>query len=387
MTVFKGMKKFPGVQYYESQSRRWNGKPDRCFYIRYRNMLGKLVREKIGWESQGVTAAYAYAIRNERIRNINLGQEPIPINKRKKLDISYSDYVEQKFLPWSRDNKKLSTYLEEERIYRVWLKPHIGCKSLKDINPFDIEKIKQKMKSEGRSPRRIEYMLAVLRHSLNMAIKWGIFAGENPVAKVAKPKKDNRRLRFLNQEEAIKLLEACKARSRQLYEICLLSLNTGMRASEIFNLKWGDVDLENGLIRIRDGKNNMSRTVYVNETVKLMFLGKQQGEPEELVFRSRTGGKIKEVSRAFNRILKDLGFNKGVTDVRDKVVFHTLRHTFASWLALSGVPLLTIKELLGHKTLAMTERYSHLIPDVKKEAVEKITVFGNHASTNLMLLE
>ncbi|MBK7552183.1 MAG: tyrosine-type recombinase/integrase [Syntrophaceae bacterium] len=84
--------------------------------------------------------------------------------------------------------------------------------------------------------------------------------------------------------------------------------------------------------------------------------------PEDFVFQSKRGEKIKEVSHTFDRVVKDLKINEGIKDPRQKVVFHTLRHTFASWLAIQGTPILTIKELLGHQTLAMTERYSHLSP-------------------------
>ncbi len=68
--------------------------------------------------------------------------------------------------------------------------------------------------------------------------------------------------------------------------------------------------------------------------------------------------------------MERLGLNDGIDDPRDKVVFHTLRHTFASWLAIQGTPILTLKELMGHKSLAMTERYAHLMPDVKREAIK-----------------
>jgi hypothetical protein len=77
---------------------------------------------------------------------------------------------------------------------------------------------------------------------------------------------------------------------------------------------------------------------------------------------------MKAISKTFDRTVKCLGFNDGVTDRRQRVVFHTLRHTFGSWLAMQGMHILTIKELLGHKSTAMTERYSHLIPDMKKQA-------------------
>jgi len=84
----------------------------------------------------------------------------------------------------------------------------------------------------------------------------------------------------------------------------------------------------------------------------------------------KKGDKIKAISKTFDRVVKELGLNDGVTDPRDRVVFHTLRHTFASWLAIQGTPIYTIKELMGHKTLAMTERYSHLIPDSKRSAIK-----------------
>ena len=84
---------------------------------------------------------------------------------------------------------------------------------------------------------------------------------------------------------------------------------------------------------------------------------------------SKDGQKIKEVSNAFQRIVDDLGFNDGVTDRRQRVVFHTCRHTFASWLAIQGTPIYTIAKLMGHKSISMSERYAHLSPDHKKQAV------------------
>jgi integrase len=78
------------------------------------------------------------------------------------------------------------------------------------------------------------------------------------------------------------------------------------------------------------------------------------------------------VSKTFERVVEDLGLNRGVDDARDKVVFHSLRHTFCSWLAINGEPLRVIQELAGHKSIAMTERYSHLSPDRKREAIKRL---------------
>ena len=98
--------------------------------------------------------------------------------------------------------------------------------------------------------------------------------------------------------------------------------------------------------------------------------------PDAFLFTRRGGGPHAMISsdsdESFVRAVKDCGLNDGITDRRHKVVFHTLRHTYCSWLAMSGVPLYTISELVGHTTVQMTKRYSHLCPDTKHDAAAKI---------------
>ena len=96
------------------------------------------------------------------------------------------------------------------------------------------------------------------------------------------------------------------------------------------------------------------------------------GNPHNLIFVDRNGHKIRSISNAFDRAVKNLGFNDGVSDRRFRVTFHTLRHTYASWLVQKGVDLYTVKKLMGHSTLAMTERYSHLAQDNLRDAVKKL---------------
>lgn len=100
-----------------------------------------------------------------------------------------------------------------------------------------------------------------------------------------------------------------------------------------------------------------------------MFKQRYQGQvASDLVFKDSNGNKIKKISKTFNRTVEGLKLNKGVTDSRDKVIFHTCRHTFASWHVQNGTDLYTVKELLGHSTIQLTERYSHLRPDGLKSA-------------------
>jgi integrase len=115
-----------------------------------------------------------------------------------------------------------------------------------------------------------------------------------------------------------------------------------------------------------------------------MLQRRREAVDNSLVFPSRDGDRFKKLSHSFYKTIKDLGWNDGIEDKRQRVVFHTLRHTFASWLAMQGESLLTIKELMGHKTVEMTLRYSHLIPDQKRAAVDKL---GQRANGKVVSME
>ena len=109
----------------------------------------------------------------------------------------------------------------------------------------------------------------------------------------------------------------------------------------------------------------------MNTMVKKMFQKRAETShaKADLVFKNRNGKRIREISDAFERAVEKLKFNKGIKDRREKVTAHTLRHTFASWQAMRGVPLPTLQKLLGHQSIEMTMRYSHLLPDVERKAV------------------
>lgn len=243
---------------------------------------------------------------------------------------------------------------------------------MKDISPLDLERVKKAMSDAGRAPRSIQYCLAVVRQVFNLARRLGLFHGDPPTSKVKIPKNDNRRLRFLTREEAADLLAALAQVSPELADMALLSLHTGMRAGEIFSLTWGDVNLAHGMLTLRDTKSGRNRHANLTSMAIAMLSDRERGEPDGLVFPARSGGDRVQISQAFRRVVDDLGLNPGVTDRRQKVTFHTLRHTFASWLVMKGIPLYTVQELLGHQSSSMTERYSHLAPDHVRGAVAKL---------------
>ncbi len=360
--------KYQGVYYRESAKRRFNGKPDRCFDIMYKTPDGKKVWEKVGWVSEGYTAAMAAHIRAERMRAIRHGEE---LPRKRKKEITFGEAWER-YSEWLETGKKRPR--DDRYNYKNHLKDRFADKPLSKISPFDLERMKAELLRQGLAPATVKHCLVLVRQIINKAISWGLWDGENPVKKVKMPRLNNQRVRFLTHEEANQLLEHLTLVSSQLHDMAVLSLHTGMRAGEIFNLRWGHIDLENGLIHISDPKSGRSRKAFMTPDVRAIFEARPKGDQAELIFKNRKGEQIKEISNSFARVVKRLGFNEGITDPRQRVTFHTLRHTFASWLAIQGTPILTIKELLGHQTLAMTERYSHLIPDTKREAV--LSLFG-----------
>ena len=188
------------------------------------------------------------------------------------------------------------------------------------------------------------------------------YARINPAKGVKLLKEPPGRLRYLKPEEIKTLLQAC---SEHVRPIVVTALNTGMRRSEVLTLKWSHVDLENRKVTVVNTKNNESRVIPINRTLyqELLSLA-QKSKKGAHVFSGRDGNPFKDVKKSFSSALK----KAGIEDFR----FHDLRHTFGSHLAMKGVNPRTIQQVMGHKEIKMTMRYSHLSPEYVQEAVEKL---------------
>ena len=193
--------------------------------------------------------------------------------------------------------------------------------------------------------------------------------------KIKIKQKDNKRMRFLTKEEANVLLDALKQKSINLHDMALFSLLEGARAGAIFNLQWKDIDWDINRVTLLDTKNGETYIQPLHPTIKEMLLRRYKEDKEGYIFKSKSGGKIKDLSNTYQRTIDALGFNDGITDNRQKVVFHTLRHTYASWLVMNGVDLYTTQKLMGHKSNQMTQRYAHLAPGHLEKAINTLTGF------------
>ncbi|MDD5524228.1 MAG: site-specific integrase [Smithella sp.] len=220
--------------------------------------------------------------------------------------------------------------------------------------------------------------MATLRQIWNKARRGKIVSGDSPTRNVKIKKFDNRRQRFLSHTEAALLLAALKEKDETVYKMALLSLHTGMRASEIFKLTWGCVDTQRGIITILDAKSGKGRPAFMTEQIKNIFNEMKHGNNDDIVFLRKDKNPYTEIPTLFRDMVTDLKFNENVSDTRQRVCFHTLRHTMASWHAEGGTDLYILKELLGHGSITLTERYSHLSNGALQEATRN---FGKKVKT------
>jgi site-specific recombinase XerD len=367
-----------GIRYREHPTRK-HGKvqKDRYYAIRFQKD-GRRKEEGLGWASGGWTLEKAVtelsklkeaAQRGEgptrlaEKREIAENRKNAEIAEKKRLElqaITFGEIFEKQYLPIAKQNKTTRAWKTEESLNKIWIKPIIGKLPLGNISIINLERIKKNMTDGGKAARSIQYTLAVIRQVFNFAHNNGIFAGENPVTKVKKPKIDNRRLRFLTHAEADELLSQLMSRSRDVYDMALLSLHCGLRAGETFSLTWTDVNINKGILTMRDTKSGKTRYAYMTDTVMNMFRQRECINKNDFVFPTKTGGQRNQVSKLFNLVINELHLNDGISDTRNKIVWHSLRHTFASWHVEAGTDIYILKELLGHSVIAMTARYSHL---------------------------
>jgi integrase len=380
--------KTPGIRYRKHPTRKHGVNFDRYYMIYYR-INGKRIEEGVGWASENWSESRVAKVLFDLKEAQRTGKGPQTLKEQRELEKQKRDAEEKRKKQAEADSKTFGQVWEiykeaaelykksmkrEEQLFELWIKPEIGHWPMRDIVPLHIEKIRKNMKENKRADRTFQYAYAVIRQVFNFAKKNRIYLGSCP--EVSKIKIDNQRVRFLTREEADNLLKALGKKSEEVRDMAALSLNTGMRAGEIFNLTWGDVDLEKNILTLKDTKNRETRTVYLNQAARNLFEKRTRGKASDLVFPGRQGKKHVWISGIFQEAVKEEGLNDGVKDRRNKVCFHTLRHTFASWLVMEGVPLYTVKESLGHKTIRMTERYAHLSPDAGRRAVEVLDKTG-----------
>lgn len=188
----------------------------------------------------------------------------------------------------------------------------------------------------------------------------------NPVNDTERLPEENVRTRFLSSEEYTRLLLAAKTSYwKKLHVLIKLAVTTGARRGTLMGLHWADVDLETRRAYVAQTKNGEPFVLVLQEDVATE-LARLRGasKDDELVFCGRNPFKPMNFEKAYRNAMANAGI--------EGAVFHTLRHTHASWLAMQGMPLLAIADSMGHKSLAMTKRYAHLTVNTRAEILQKV---------------
>ena len=267
-----------------------------------------------------------------------------------------------------------------------------GNVPLKNFSTLMLEKYQAKLLSTLRKPligttelrapistATVDRRMAAIKGMFTKAVDWKMVSKSvsDEVHKAKMFRGNKRKDRFLSTEEIAELLAACgsnvfsitgkpiEQKQAHLKPFIIFGLTTGCRKEEILSLKGEDVDLKHGFINILETKNGDSRQVPINETLVLTLKSiPRNREVPYVFFDPDTKKRFSNVSRSFGTACRKAGI-RGVTP-------HTLRHTFASQLVMTGTDLTTVSRLLGHKSLTMTLRYAHLAPNHLDKAVNTL---------------
>ncbi|OQY99969.1 MAG: hypothetical protein B6D35_08025 [Candidatus Brocadia sp. UTAMX2] len=321
------------------------------YWIRYADLTGKMA-----FESSGSTKYKdAEALLIKRKQSIKEGKQP---EIKRIANHTFNELVAE-YIKWCERQKSFKS----KRCLVMRLAETFGNVPLRRFNSMILEQFQTDRLSMGKKPATVNRLIATISHMFTKAVEWDMVEDETlkRIRKVKLLPENNRRLRYLSIEECQKLIDSCDS---HLKPMVITALNTGMRKEEIFGLKWDNVDLKSGFILLNQDqtKNSERKEIHISSTLMetLNTLPKREDVPY-VFYNPLTGKRYDNVKRSFNTALKRAGIN----DFR----FHDLRHTFASHLVMAGIDITTVKELLGHKDLKMTLRYSHLAPSHKLKAI------------------
>lgn len=251
--------------------------------------------------------------------------------------------------------------------WRNYIYPKFGSQEISQISNLDIAKFNAELRRNGRlSPQTVSHILSLIHRIIKNAVKYQLYKGDIPIIEM--PKFDNKRQRYLLKSEAERLLYTLNTLSPLWHDISFLALQTGLRASELLNLSISQVSLSKKQLYIFQSKNKLSRVIPLNDDACLI-LNYYKNNKYQYFFLNTNYQPFSQVSPIFKKAVDICGLNSGITDRRLQIVFHSLRHTFASWLVQEGFDLRVVGKLLGHSTSIMTERYAHLAPDKEVAAV------------------
>ena len=324
----------------------------RIYWIDVR-VSGKRIRRSLGTDDKTL-AFYRYKEKHEEIMLEYSGKK-----------VKFSSFCD-KYLEWAWTSKPASTLRESQRLNKIkeyFIRMSIIL--LSDITPYHIEQLKAELKSRNLAKSTINSYLQILRGMFNRAIAWEIYDKSNPLKKV-RFFKASPNINPLSKSDVEKILDEAQAISQNaknalqkvLPDVILFAINTGMRRSEILNLKWKDIREDEIIVK---GKGEKVRSVPINSTTRAVI--ERQPPKDKFIF---------DIPNRHQRDLFQWSMKKIGERIGRKIHFHLFRHYFASHLIEKGVDVVTVGAILGHSKTIISLGYMHTDRERKQKAVDLI---------------
>lgn len=324
--------------------RRKNG----YYYIRYKRGKEKSLRTKDKRLAERLFKEFQKRYIEKKLTSIESYQ-----------NISLKDFFYDVYIKWAENHKSLYTVDRDKFAFKSFLE-FTGNRYIRSVNERLIEDYQNYLINKGRKTTGINLDFRHLKSAFNKAVQWG-YIKSNPFKNINFLKVPSQLPKFISVAEMNKILDFLKKNDPDFHDFIFVALETGCRRSELAYLNFEDVDIENSFMRVK-GKGNRERIIPLTQNVKAI-LGKHVNRKKSnnsRVFHKWSPGWI---SKKWSLLMKKLGL---------KYRFHDLRHTNASWMAIHGVPIQFIQELLGHSSVNVTKIYAHLNPDCLKSALEDV---------------
>jgi len=328
---------------------------------------GKRIRKRVGRNKQA--AILLEAKLKEKKSEIEIAQKLGKETEEFKTDevLTLKEFW-VRYKLWCKPRNR--AWRDKEMRWKQHIKPFFGHKLLTEITPKDVKEYQLNRLKDGVTGATINREIALLQHMLNTAVKWG-YIQTNPISgKIEKFQENKDKWTYLTPDEVERIRENLKEIYKDLFDFLLY---TGLRLGDALRLRWEDINLYSGFILVRGNRTKGGKTFGIplnqkaREVLEKKLTKEKNIRKEDKVFKHSDG----HFRRAFKKALEKAGLPKTIR-------VHDLRHTFASWLAMSGVPIQQIQVLMGHSQINMTLRYAHLNPAVLQPAAEAAVQFSQN---------
>ncbi|GAA3896081.1 hypothetical protein GCM10022228_03720 [Halomonas cibimaris] len=338
-------------------------------YLRYKNERGKTQYAKLGTTAE-LTIPQGRKKAKQLKARIMLGEDPRAETKKRKATPEFARFVEERYLPYVKVRKR--SWETDVSFLKNYLLPVFGDSPLDQITRRQVVTFHQALREKGLAPSSCDRQLMLLSYIFNLAIQWDV-AEHNPVKGVKHFNADNKKERYLTQDELNRLLHVLNTdHNRVVCQVILLLLSTGARLGEALKARWHDIDIPARQWRIpaANAKGKKTRLIPLNDVaVKLLDdIWQQCGGHEHLFISQQTGKPLTTITWVWHRLRQQAGL--------PEFRIHDCRHQYASMLVNSGRTLYEVQKILGHSCPKVTLRYAHLSQKTLQQA-------SNAASTAL----